>query len=280
MELKINKFNKSKTAPSLTIKRAISRYKLQKDEILQFKKNYAPDGKELVDFKPIKKRVRVGNLFMDTNLKYKLKLLKDFNPAEHIRKKIEKQKEKEDEPLDINYDDFELLSSNIDKQNDFYQENGFYYKTTEDIVNEVDLDAKDKVILYNIINSIERFAVSNIIQGKTISIPYMGTIGLSWQYLAVKDNKELLDEYKETHSLEEYKEYKKIILGAAYEKHLKRENEIILNRTTKMNALKLSYAKIISSPAYRNFNRFIFSNIKIVEHNKDEDLWLDDQNLQ
>ena len=47
-----------------------------------------------------------------------------------------------------------------------------------------------------------------------------------------------------------------------------------------MNALKLSYAKIISSPAYRNFNRFIFSNIKIVEHNKDEDLWLDDQNLQ
>lgn len=280
MELKINKFNKSKTAPSLTIKRAISRYKLQKDEILQFKKNYTPDGKELVDFKPIKKRVRVGNLFMDTNLKYKLKLLKDFNPAEHIRKKIEKQKEKEDEPLDINYDDFELLSSNIDKQNDFYQENGFYYKTTEDIVNEVDLDAKDKVILYNIINSIERFAVSNIIQGKTISIPYMGTIGLSWQYLAVKDNKELLDEYKETHSLEEYKEYKKIILGAAYEKHLKRENEIILNRTTKMNALKLSYAKIISSPAYRNFNRFIFSNIKIVEHNKDEDLWLDDQNLQ
>ena len=172
------------------------------------------------------------------------------------------------------------MSSNIDKQNDFYQENGFYYKTTEDIVNEVDLDAKDKVILYNIINSIERFAVSNIIQGKTISIPYMGTIGLSWQYLAVKDNKELLDEYKETHSLEEYKEYKKIILGAAYEKHLKRENEIILNRTTKMNALKLSYAKIISSPAYRNFNRFIFSNIKIVEHNKDEDLWLDDQNLQ
>lgn len=280
MELKINKFNKSKTAPSLTIKRAISRYKLQKDEILQFKKNYTSDGKELVDFKPIKKRVRVGNLFMDTNLKYKLKLLKDFNPAEHIRKKIEKQKEKEDEPLDINYDDFELLSSNIDKQNDFYQENGFYYKTTEDIVNEVDLDAKDKVILYNIINSIERFAVSNIIQGKTISIPYMGTIGLSWQYLAVKDNKELLDEYKETHSLEEYKEYKKIILGAAYEKHLKRENEIILNRTTKMNALKLSYAKIISSPAYRNFNRFIFSNIKIVEHNKDEDLWLDDQNLQ
>lgn len=280
MELKINKFNKSKTAPSLTIKRAISRYKLQKDEILQFKKNYTPDGKELVDFKPIKKRVRVGNLFMDTNLKYKLKLLKDFNPAEHIRKKIEKQKEKEDEPLDINYDDFELLSSNIDKQNDFYQENGFYYKTTEDIVNEVDLDAKDKVILYNIINSIERFAVSNIIQGKTVSIPYMGTIGLSWQYLAVKDNKELLDEYKETHSLEEYKEYKKIILGAAYEKHLKRENEIILNRTTKMNALKLSYAKIISSPAYRNFNRFIFSNIKIVEHNKDEDLWLDDQNLQ
>lgn len=280
MELKINKFNKSKTAPSLTIKRAISRYKLQKDEILQFKKNYTPDGKELVDFKPIKKRVRVGNLFMDTNLKYKLKLLKDFNPAEHIRKKIEKQKEKEDEPLDINYNDFELLSSNIDKQNDFYQENGFYYKTTEDIVNEVDLDAKDKVILYNIINSIERFAVSNIIQGKTISIPYMGTIGLSWQYLAVKDNKELLDEYKETHSLEEYKEYKKIILGAAYEKHLKRESEIILNRTTKMNALKLSYAKIISSPAYRNFNRFIFSNIKIVEHNKDEDLWLDDQNLQ
>lgn len=280
MELKINKFNKSKTAPSLTIKRAISRYKLQKDEILQFKKNYTPDGKELVDFKPIKKRVRVGNLFMDTNLKYKLKLLKDFNPAEHIRKKIEKQKEKEDEPLDINYDDFELLSSNIDKQNDFYQENGFYYKTTEDIVNEVDLDAKDKVILYNIINSIERFAVSNIIQGKTISIPYMGTIGLSWQYLAVKDNKELLDEYKETHSLEEYKEYKKIILGAAYEKHLKRESEIILNRTTKMNALKLSYAKIISSPPYRNFNRFIFSNIKIVEHNKDEDLWLDDQNLQ
>lgn len=45
-----------------------------------------------------------------------------------------------------------------------------------------------------------------------------------------------------------------------------------------MNALNLNYAKAISSVPYRNFNRYVFSNIKIQEHNKDEDLWLENQN--
>lgn len=279
VELKISKFNKSKAAPSFTIKRAISKYKLKEDEIIQFKKTCTKDGKLIYDdFKPIKARVRVGDVYLNTQITSKYKLLKDSKPGERIRKTLKKQKEESEEPLDINYDDFELLSSNIDKQNDFYQQNGFYYKTAEDIVNESDLDSKDKVILYNIVNSIERYAISNVIQGKAVSIPYLGTIGVSWQYFAIKDNKELLDEYKKDHTEEEYKEYRKIILGAAYEKHLEEESRIILSRSVKMNALNLNYAKAISSVPYRNFNRYVFSNIKIQEHNKDEDLWLENQN--
>lgn len=95
VELKISKFNKSKAAPSFTIKRAISKYKLKEDEIIRFKKTCTKDGKLIYDdFKPIKARVRIGDVYLNTQITSKYKLLKDSKPGERIRKTLKSKKKK------------------------------------------------------------------------------------------------------------------------------------------------------------------------------------------
>lgn len=229
--------------------------------------NLELDKEKLSKKDEVIKETKKENLYLNLNVKLKKKfsVKGTITENEKIRKAITENLNKQDNFVD--YEDFEFLNSNLEFINDLYQETGFVYKISEDIINELDITQKDKVIMYNIVNCLEKFAMANIIAGKTISIPHNGTISIDWKYLVNKDNRELFKEFRESHSEEEYKEYRKKVFAAGKERYLEKNNEILLNRSARYKNLDLSYKELLSTKPYRKFNAEIFNNLNIVDSN-------------
>ena len=100
------------------------------------------------------------------------------------------------------------------------------YKDRNLILNDINFSTDDKFICDAIIDNLESEIAKQVKEGKTVSIPFIGTIENNWYRKAIKEKYSELKEYKSAHTQEEYKEYFKSVCENIKNDHNIKEDKI------------------------------------------------------
>lgn len=114
---------------------------------------------------------------------------------------------------------------NVINSNDLDIDYVLIYKDKENILNDIGFSEIDKFICDAIIDNLEQEVAKQIKLGKTVSIPFIGTIENNWYRNTIKSKYKELREFKETHSKEEYQVYFKDVTNNIKKEHNEEETK-------------------------------------------------------
>ena len=100
------------------------------------------------------------------------------------------------------------------------------YKDRNLILDDINLSEEDRFICDAIIDNLESEVAEQVRNGKTVSIPFIGTIENNWYKKAIKEKYSELKDYKSNHTQEEYKEYFKAACEDIKKNHSMKEEKI------------------------------------------------------
>ena len=100
------------------------------------------------------------------------------------------------------------------------------YKDRNLILDNINLSENDRFICDAIIDNLESEVAKQVKAGKTVSIPFIGTIENNWYKKAIREKYSELKEYKNTHTKEEYKEYFKAACEDIKKNHSIKEEKV------------------------------------------------------
>lgn len=126
-------------------------------------------------------------------------------------------------------------------------------KDKEILINEIDFTEREKLLCSSIIDNLEKQANEDIIAGKCISIPFLGTIQKNWYKSKVISHYKDFKQARQTLSKEEYLEYVRQTMESEIKEHNDAENKIKKNNKFKRKVLP-QYMKLVKDRgvAYAN----------------------------
>lgn len=116
---------------------------------------------------------------------------------------------------------------NVVNTNDIDIDYMLIYKDKDNILSDIGFeDEYDTLTCEAIIDNLEDELVKQLKEGNTVSIPFIGTIEKNWYKSAIRDNYKDFEEYKNTHSKEDYQRYFKAKCEEFKKNHKDKEDKI------------------------------------------------------
>lgn len=162
------------------------------------------------------------------------------------------------------------LMDNVVNTNDLDIDYILIYKDKTNILNEIDFTETDKFICDAIVDNLEKDVAKYVKEGKTVSIPFIGTIENNWYRNTIKAKFQEIKEFKATHTEDEYKEYFKNMCDSIKNEH--NENEAAIKRNKRFKTRMLpKYINLCKSRSVIYANAWLksISLLEVVEFDPD-----------
>lgn len=145
-------------------------------------------------------------------------------------------------------------------------------KTHSDIIYDCEFETEEEALICeDIIDSLERFAGANIKEGKTVSLPYIGTLRKSGKRAKIVEMQTDIKIYRQTHTKEEYQDYIRGILEKVQEQYDADDLERMQKIAVKSVAKK-TFEKIYKNKGPEEAAAFLNVIYKLKEVKYDQDV--------